>query len=371
MSGTIHLTLKTKYIINESCSETDFIAHSLLSTMLNKQQSPWKQSCIIDELQSMCKQELTHGSYNKCPDNLWQKSPSNNCQMERKNVVDESCREKIVAWCYRVIDYFGLKRDTVYIAMTYLDRFMSIHSMERYTYKLAATTALLLAIKIHDPKKINLKHTVKEFSNGQFDNNDVVRMELIMLRSLSWKMHPPCPTDFIPRLLSLQPLALERNQGFDVENVKRMAIFFVELSVWDYSLLWTKRPSIVAISAILNAMDHLGLVCQVPYFRQKRHEDDLNDENSRSIVDFIERMLDTLDLKNHGNAISKTRCRLRRLYEKSAEYTNNVETRRRLQQKQIQVATNFASVCRLSKTKAKDHPRLRKEVVVGSPKSIV
>lgn len=382
MSGTIHLTLKTKCIMNENCRENEIVVISS-STRLSKQQTSWKRSCIIDELHSMCKQELAVG-YN-CPDHslLLQKSRSNTASSinaKGTNSVEQSCREKIVAWCYRVIDYFGLRRDTVYVAMSYLDRFTYLHSMERCTYKLAATTALLLAIKIHQPKQINLKHTIKDFSNGQFDYEDVIRMELIMLRSLAWKMHPPSPFDFILRFITLHSFASRRIHEFDLENLKNMAVFFVELSVWDFSLS-SMRPSIVAVSATLNAMEHLGLLCQVSCCLEQKVGNDLSDGNKNrgSIMDFVEMMLVTLHVKNCGRDISKVRRRLKRLYEQSEEYMNNIKARHRLEQKQIQVASNFASIYRFSnnggkvvrhKKKSKDHVRLG-DKEIGSPKSIV
>lgn len=320
----------------------------------------------------MCKQELTR-SYAYTDSFLQQSSSTGG---GGKHVVDDSCREKIVSWCYRVVDYFGLRRDTVYMAMSYLDRFMSMHSMERYTYKLAATTALLLAIKIHQPRQINLKHTIKDFSNGQFDSDDVIRMELIMLRSLSWKLHPPSPSDFILRLISWHSFSQCRIQEFDLENLKNMAIFFVELSVWDYSLS-TKKPSIVATCAILNAIEHLGLLSQVTCGLDPKSENDLNDGNRRrSIIDFVEMLFVTFDLKNCDHVISKARCRLKSLYEQSEEYVNTIKARQKLKQKQIQVASNFASICRVvnnkgimrqkKKNKKDDYPRVGINFV-GSP----
>lgn len=389
-SAKINLILKTKYcMIDDGVGREEkddvfaLISSKLLrgdsshssstnnSSSLVSQGHPsysWKQihcTTVLDELKSMCRQERTSYQYlfgddrntrrkyskisiNTAAASEKERMHGNMHQMEmmntkeRKNIVDASCREKIVEWCYRVIDYFGLQRDNVYFAMSYLDRFMSVHGADRHIYKLAATTALLLAVKIHQPKQINLKDKIKDLCNGQFDNNDVMRMELIMLRSLLWKMYPPSPTDYILRLMSLNPFASTRIQEFDVDRVNTLAIYFVELSLWDKSL-GMERQYVVAISAILNAMEYLGII----YLHDSRgqHYYGTGFGNKRSIVDFVEMMFKVLDLKNNGDLITTVRDRLRKLYERSHEYENTAKI---CQHEKYQDASYYHSIRRLS-----------------------
>ena len=44
---------------------------------------------------------------------------------------------------------------------------------------------------------------VKDLSKGDFDMEDVNRMELIVLRTLLWSLNPPTPLSFVKRLINL------------------------------------------------------------------------------------------------------------------------------------------------------------------------
>ena len=295
---------------------------------------------MIDKLHAMRRQEA---DYHPCHDYIRKPIGLNDpnrlmppldlifsSNSSSSKLVDEACRFKIVAWCYRIIDFFGLDRETAYFAISYLERFMAIHHLDRNNYKLAATTALLLAIKIHQPKKVSLNKVVKDLSRGQFDEKDVVSMELIMLRSLTWRIHPPTPAQFVMRILALNPFSSRLIQEFDTERIQSLAIFYVELSICDYFFV-TQKQSNVALAAILNAMESLGL------FRSRMRG------KSSSLFKFIDVMFDTMGGNHDSPVIIKCRRNLQALYKRSDEYVNKrkMEIARRLDR-----SVNVASICR-------------------------
>ena len=180
-------------------------------------------------------------------------SYNHNHNVGKSKIVDESCRTKICEWCYRIVDFFNINREAVYYAMSYLDRFLLVqHQIQNYidrrTYKLAATTCLLLSLKIHHPKKVELHKVVKDLSRGQFDHEDVARMELTLLPSLSWRLHPSTAASYVMILMELNPFSSSSSgiREFDADGTRTLAMFFVELSVYDFHFV-SQRQSTVAL----------------------------------------------------------------------------------------------------------------------------
>jgi hypothetical protein len=199
-------------------------------------------------------------------------------------LVDEFCREQICEWCYRVVDYFDISREVVAITLSFLDRFLAACSCDRRTYKLAATTALFLAVKVHDEahKRINFLSVLANLSRGEFEERHVTEMERLMLRALGFRVHPPTTVAFINHVMLLPPFSIAEPQDdadasaaadfamaadflyqkdpLDMRlprNLSRQifdtACFYSELAVLDYSFV-TTLPSVLALASVLEAM---------------------------------------------------------------------------------------------------------------------
>jgi hypothetical protein len=114
------------------------------------------KSQILDQLQTMLIQE--RNIYIRC-DYIKKASSSNS-----RSYADAWCRLKMVQWCYQVIDFVELSRDTVFIAISYLDRFFSTSTQRakqvlenRKEYQLAVMTCLFMAIKLFEPGNLSQK----------------------------------------------------------------------------------------------------------------------------------------------------------------------------------------------------------------------
>jgi hypothetical protein len=195
--------------------------------------------------------------------------------------VDEFCREQICEWCYRVVDYFEINREVVDIALSFLDRFLAACACNRRTYKLAATTALFLAVKLHDEahKRLNFLSVLANLSRGEFEERHITDMERLLLRALGFRVHPPTTVAFINHFMLLPPFSIAETHAAadstvaiiedeDVYELRLprlasrqifdMACFYSELAVLDYSFV-TNSPSVVALAAILEAMDRTNV----------------------------------------------------------------------------------------------------------------
>lgn len=95
--------------------------------------------------------------------------------------INEVWREKICEWSYQVIDHFDFSREIVSIAVSYLDRYLSVRPVDKKHFQLLAMSCLYLAIKLYEPGTISMKSMI-ELSRGYFLVEHMAEMEMSILR---------------------------------------------------------------------------------------------------------------------------------------------------------------------------------------------
>ena len=97
--------------------------------------------------------------------------------------ITEEWREKIVNWSYDIADFYHFNRETVYISLSYLDRFLATRStkMNNTSFQLAAVTTINLAIKLYEHNKMDHR-TLVGLCRGKFQLEDIERMEMVIMR---------------------------------------------------------------------------------------------------------------------------------------------------------------------------------------------
>jgi Cyclin, N-terminal domain/Cyclin, C-terminal domain len=219
---------------------------------------------MADSLESLLGQQ--HSGHYACTDYLsltaWQQNVYDLLDKDRLNVIspgdsriDEFCREQIVEWSFRVVDYFRIDREVVAVSLSLLDRFLVICQCDRSTFKLAATTTLHLAVKLLHPCKLGELGILSDLSRGEFDMHDVASMERHILKALEWKLHPPTPIAISTILLDY--IFSQRNLNLstaDVDDLYDISSFFTELAICDYYFVGLS-PSVVALASLMNALE--------------------------------------------------------------------------------------------------------------------
>lgn len=169
--------------------------------------------------------------------------------------IDEYCREQIVEWSFRVVDYFRIDREVVAVSLSFLDRFLATYRCDRTSFKLAATTTLHLAVKLLYPCKLADLGILSDLSRGEFDMKDVCAMETNILHMLQWNLHPPTAAAFTSIFLDyFFASRMVTISNTDLDDMYDVSSFFSELAVCDYSSVRI-RSSTIAIAAILNAVE--------------------------------------------------------------------------------------------------------------------
>jgi hypothetical protein len=183
-------------------------------------------------------------------------------------------RTKIVDWCYSIIDMCQLDRETVAMAMSIVDRFMSNrHRMpgsgisscfshqevllNRSTYQLVAVSALYIAVKINE--RVNLSSDdLAALSRGIYSKESIEAMERTILDCLAWRVSAPTAFQVGHVIIELMIAKVQKANASVVdvrrwESIREELAYQTEIAIRDYQLA-LQRPSNVAYMAIVNAI---------------------------------------------------------------------------------------------------------------------
>lgn len=225
-------------------------------------------------------------------------SVSTACPIALDEMVDEVCREKMCEWSYRVCDHFHTSREIVSFAFSYLDRFIDRCSCDRTAFKLASMTALYMATKLLNAKQLSI-HSLAELSRGEFEVSHIAEMERIILETLDWRMNPPTVQSYI---CLLRPLLESIGDAPAVNDIFDRAIFFAELSVYDYNFV-TEERYLLTIACFLNAIEGMDKTNRIVDLKRNFHA--VLDKNICLVLD--------------NSAIEQAQARLWYLYSCSAQ----------------------------------------------------
>ena len=169
-------------------------------------------------------------------------------------------RERICEWKFEVVDRFDIDREIVCYSTYYLDQYLSTCYVDEELFQLAAITCIYLAIKLHSPKRVGI-HCIASMGRGNIFPDHIAAMELSILQSLEWHLHPATPLAFIDNSFPLLTVGNDHddnNSSNSKPEAYEFARFLSELSVCAYPFVCVK-PSSVAIAASLIAIEHFQL----------------------------------------------------------------------------------------------------------------
>jgi len=184
------------------------------------------------------------------------------------NMISADDREKIVDWCYAVVDHCQLSRETVASAMDMVDRFLSMPSISvdaaqfrdealrsQSEFQLLAIAALYSSIKVHERVALS-SDLFAEICSRAYTAEEIEDVERILLRGLSWRCHTPTAYQIGLAILSLLLPYVdipEVTWGFLIDEMK----YLTELAVRDYYFAF-ERTSTIALAAIFNVISDMS-----------------------------------------------------------------------------------------------------------------
>lgn len=152
--------------------------------------------------------------------------------------------------------------------MSYVDRYMSRCTNDPPTSKqdveLLALTCFYLAVKLHQAGPVLSARQMAVMSGGTYGITEISTMEKKILFVLNWRLHPPCPTNFLRPFFSIlsNHEILSPCEPWE-ERVFVLAQHMLESATLDYCIVIQKiLPSHLAAAVLINAV---GLVEPEPW----------------------------------------------------------------------------------------------------------
>eukprot|EP00567_Pseudictyota_dubia_P003644 CAMPEP_0197445088 /NCGR_PEP_ID=MMETSP1175-20131217/10393_1 /TAXON_ID=1003142 /ORGANISM="Triceratium dubium, Strain CCMP147" /LENGTH=244 /DNA_ID=CAMNT_0042975991 /DNA_START=100 /DNA_END=830 /DNA_ORIENTATION=+ len=176
--------------------------------------------------------------------------------------VDTTCRTRMIEWMYSIVEFGGFDRDTVSVAASIADRFLSQNSegarlalRDRRRFQLVFMTALHVAVKIREQSYMD-GPLLEALSRGRCAAQEFIDCERQLLESIGWRVNCPTAMEFVYEFLSLLPANGVRSSFAEdalVERCRRLS----ELAALD-SKFMTTRPSTLALTAIALSVEDMS-----------------------------------------------------------------------------------------------------------------
>lgn len=120
--------------------------------------------------------------------------------LDQQTEINIKMRSILVDWLVEVAEEYKLCADTLYLAVNFLDRFLSISKVQRAHLQLAGVTCMWLAAKFEEIYPPN----VSEFAyitDNTYTREQLVAMEEQVLKKLKYELAVPTAKTFLRRLL--------------------------------------------------------------------------------------------------------------------------------------------------------------------------
>ncbi|XP_076043465.1 cyclin A [Oratosquilla oratoria] len=160
--------------------------------------------------------------------------------MVKQTDITNGMRWILVDWLVEVAEEYSLQTETLYLAVSYIDRFLSHMSVKRDKLQLVGTTAMFIAAKyeeIYPPDVGQFAY----ITDNTYKVSQILRMEHLILKVLSFDMAVPTANVFT------QHCARLINSS---EETLHLALFLSELSLLDCDPFLRYLPSQISAAAL-------------------------------------------------------------------------------------------------------------------------
>ncbi|XP_047319623.1 putative cyclin-A3-1 [Impatiens glandulifera] len=158
--------------------------------------------------------------------------------------VTANMRGVLVDWLVEVAGEYKLQSDTLYLSVSYIDRFLSINPINKQRLQLLGVSSMLIASKFEE---IN-PPTIDDFcyiTDNTYRKEDLVKMEADILKSLKFEVSSPTILTFLRRLARIS----EEDCKYQNLEFELLGCYLAELSLLDYYCL-KFLPSMIASSVV-------------------------------------------------------------------------------------------------------------------------
>ncbi|CAN0905538.1 CYCA3-4 [Linum grandiflorum] len=158
--------------------------------------------------------------------------------------ITPNMRGILVDWLVEVAEEYKLVSDTLYLSITYIDRFLSLSPTNKQRLQLIGVSSMLIASKYEEITPPN----VDDFcyiTDNTYTKEEVVKMEADILKYLKFELGTPTIKTFLRKINRVA------QEDYKSENLQLefMGCYLAELSLLDYNCV-KFLPSMVAASVM-------------------------------------------------------------------------------------------------------------------------
>nr|XP_043616507.1 cyclin-D3-3 [Erigeron canadensis] len=239
---------------------------------------------------------------------LWDEDELTSLLSKQKSVthlvVFDDLRQECVDWMVKVCSHYGFVAKTTILAVDYFDRFLITSSFQNdnnkpWMYQLVAVASLSLAAKVEEIQAPLLLDLQIEGTKFVFESKTIMKMELLVLSSLEWKMNPVTPLSFFDYIMRRLNLMTHNLQYEFLRRCERIL-----LSVINDSRFQGFLPSVMAASIMCIVSKEIEPDNVLDYQNQLMRLLDISEENLAVCSKFI-----TDVSHNHGSCYFPTHKR--------------------------------------------------------------
>ncbi|KAK3029175.1 hypothetical protein RJ639_038727 [Escallonia herrerae] len=171
------------------------------------------------------------------------KMPSTDFMERIQKDINASMRATLIDWLVEVAEEYRLVSDTLFLAVNYIDRYLSGNTINRQRLQLLGVACMMIAAKYEEicaPR-------VEEFcyiTDNTYSRDEVLEMESAVLNYLRFEMTAPTAICFLRHFVQVA----QRVHKAPAMQLEFLASYLAELSLLDYSML-RYAPSMIAASA--------------------------------------------------------------------------------------------------------------------------
>lgn len=169
--------------------------------------------------------------------------------------LSPSSRRIVIGWLIEVCSELNLQQDTLFLAVSLLDRFTAVSpTLHKHILQLAATACFFVAAKDWETRELLVEDCV-HMADNTFNAQDLPRVEWMLLEALQWQTRAPNSFSFKQLLRQgLPPLP---------HSTQSLSSFLVELSLLDADMLAFSHSTTAAAALLLADITVSGSASQV------------------------------------------------------------------------------------------------------------
>lgn len=160
--------------------------------------------------------------------------------MKKQPDITYSMRCILVDWLVEVAEEYKLQTETLYLAVSFIDRFLSYMSVVRAKLQLVGTAAMFIAAKYEEIYPPDVKEFVY-ITDDTYTKKQVLRMEHLILKVLSFDLSIPTVLTFLTTFFSVDKVS---------DTVLYLAMYLSELTLVEGDPYLQYLPSVRAGAAI-------------------------------------------------------------------------------------------------------------------------